>query len=225
MGNVSHKPAVPDPQTGLTPRQVKLIQSTWQTFCSGHREYGVLLFVALFTKHPHLLDLFPKFRDKDIATLMDKPVFRAHACAIGYHITSMVASLEDAAALKIMAQRVGAEHLRRNGVTPAHFEVLGDCLVDVLVDKDKRDMTVEAIQAWREFITYFVAVIKEVYDKDAALGAEATSGEWSRTHDATRDSASIAAVSVIGGHAGSSEKQPDSTRNAGSDPVESTTVF
>ncbi|KAH9377463.1 hypothetical protein HPB48_006293 [Haemaphysalis longicornis] len=178
MGNVSHKPAVPDPQTGLTPRQVKLIQSTWQMFCSSHREYGVLLFVALFTKHPHLLDLFPKFRDKDIATLMDKPVFRAHACAIGYHITSMVASLEDAAALKIMAQRVGAEHLRRNGVTPAHFEVLGDCLVDVLVDKDKRDMTVEAIQAWREFITVSLLLVALVFSIRLSFCVSNSTWDW-----------------------------------------------
>lgn len=182
------------------------------------------LFLSMFAQHPHLLALFPKFRDKGITTVMNDPAFRAHGCAIGYHLTSMVASLEDAAALKVLAQRVGAEHLKRDGVKPAHFEVMGGCIIDVVGASDKRHMTVEAIQAWRKFITYLVAVIQDVYDKDAALGAEATSREWSRTHEATWDSDSITPSSVISSHAGSSKKQPFSIRKSVSERIEGPAV-
>lgn len=222
MGNASHKPAVPDTPTGLTPCQVKLVQSTWQTFCSGDREYGVLPFLFMFAQHPRFLALFPNFRYKAITTLMDDPVFRAHGCAIGYHLSSMVASLEDAAALEVLVRRNAAEHLKRDGVKPAHFEVMGSCIVEVMRAKDERHMTAEAIQAWWKFITYLVAVIRDVYDEAASGAAEAISMEWSRTAE---DSGSTAAVSVTGCHVGTSEKQPHSTLEPVRDPAEEPAVL
>lgn len=225
MGNISRKPAVPDAQTGLRPRQVKLIQSTWQTFCSGNREYGLLVFLSLFAQHPELLALFPKFRDSPVATLKDDPAFRAHGCAIGYHLSAMVASLEDAAALEVMAQRQAAEHLKRDGVEPAHFGVIGGCIVDVMRAKHVRDMTAEATEAWGKFFTYLVGVIKAQYDEAAARGAEASSMEWNPAADVTLDSGSIAAASVTGSHVVSPKKQPYSALEPVAERTEGATAL
>lgn len=211
MGNVSRKPSVPDTETGLTPRQVKLVQSTWKSFCSSDHEYGVLLFLFMFAQHPEYLALFRAFRDKPLRVLKYDPVFRAHGWTIGYHLTSMVTSLEDAAVLKVLACRNAAKHLKRNGVVPDHFEVMGACIVDVMRAKVERQMTPEAVEAWCKFFAYLVAVIKDVYDE--ARCAEAGSTEGRRKAEASRDSGgSTAPASVTGNHAGSSRKQPYSTQ-------------
>ncbi|KAH9377465.1 hypothetical protein HPB48_006291 [Haemaphysalis longicornis] len=160
MGNISLKADAPDTQTGLTPRQVKLVQSTWQTFCTSEREYGALLFSYMFAQQPELQELFPKFRDKPLRALKDDLLFRAHGCAVGYHLTSMVASLEDAAALKVLAWRNALKHLKRNGVLPDHFEVMGNCIVDAMRAKDVRPMTAEVVKAWWKFTEVSVLIVR-----------------------------------------------------------------
>ncbi|XP_077534397.1 globin-like [Haemaphysalis longicornis] len=152
MGNASHKlGGVPDEHTGLTPNQVNLVQQTWSTYCSSHHEYGKKLFLSMFAKHPDYLALFPNFCDKPQTALKDDPLFRAHTCAIGYHLTSMVDSLNEPATFEILARQNAAEHVNRKGVQPVHFEAMGDCVVDVLRVSDKRHMTPDAVEAWRKF--------------------------------------------------------------------------
>ncbi|XP_050028831.1 uncharacterized protein [Dermacentor andersoni] len=169
MGNASRKTGeLPDEASGMTENQKNLIRSTWRTFCNDNREYGVLMFLSLFVKHPELLPMFRNFRSKHVATLKDDPAFRAHGCAVGYHLTSMVENLTDPATFEVLVRRNATEHLRRKGVTPHHFELMGECVVGVLQAKEERIMTPAAVEAWKKFLSYMVAIIKDVFDKAAA---------------------------------------------------------
>ncbi|KAH9376545.1 hypothetical protein HPB48_001669 [Haemaphysalis longicornis] len=125
----------------MTEKQMKAIKDTWHRFCDNNREYGVFLFLSLFIKHPEFLPMFPHFKGKPVSALKDDPMFRAHGCAIGYHITSLVDSLGDPAKFEVLARRNATDHLKRKGVKPSHFEVLGQCMVDVLQSKDEKYMT------------------------------------------------------------------------------------
>ncbi|XP_065289757.1 uncharacterized protein [Dermacentor albipictus] len=168
MGNTSRKTGeLPDEVSGLTENQKNLVRSTWRTFCNDNREYGVLMFLSLFVKHPEFLRMFHNFRSKHVATLKDDPAFRAHGCAVGYHLTSMVENLTDPAAFEVLVRRNATEHLRRKGVTPHHFELMGGCVVDVLQAKEGRIMTPAALEAWKKFLSFMVAIIKDVFDKAA----------------------------------------------------------
>ncbi|KAK8786350.1 hypothetical protein V5799_023874, partial [Amblyomma americanum] len=152
MGNIHRKKGeLPYELTGLTENEVKLVQQTWRKFSSENPECGVLLFLSLFIKHPEYIQLFDPFRGKPIAALKDNPTFRAHGCSIGYHITSMVESLRDPGTFEILVRRNATEHMRRKGVKPLHFEVMGQRIVDVLQATDERHMTPAAVNAWRKF--------------------------------------------------------------------------
>ncbi|XP_054923174.1 globin-like [Dermacentor andersoni] len=173
MGNSPRKTGeVPDEMTGLTEHQKELVQATWRSFTSHNREYGALIFLSLFVKHPEYLRMFRNFRGKSVAQLKDDPIFRAHGCSIGYHVTSMVESLGDPASLEVLVRRNATEHLRRKGVKPHHFEVMGQCLMDVLRAREERVMTPEAIEGWGKFLTLMVRIIKDVFEKAAAERAE-----------------------------------------------------
>ncbi|XP_054923091.1 hemoglobin subunit alpha-D-like [Dermacentor andersoni] len=159
MGNAQRKTGeIPDEMTGLTENQKKLVQATWRSFTSHNREYGPLVFLSLFVKHPEYLRMFRNFRSKSVSQLKDDPIFRAHGCSIGYHVTSMVESLGDPAALEVLVRRNATEHLRRKGVKPYHFEILGQCLVDVLQAREERLMTPEAIEGWGKFLAVSLRV-------------------------------------------------------------------
>ncbi|XP_077494461.1 cytoglobin-1-like [Amblyomma americanum] len=176
MGNIHRKKGeLPDELTGLTENEVKLVQQTWRKFSTENPECGVLLFLSLFIKHPEYIQLFDPFRGQAIAALKDNPTFRAHGCSIGYHITSMVESLRDPGTFEILVRRNATEHMRRKGVKPLHFEVMGQRIVDVLQATDERHMTPAAVQAWRKFFACMVAIIQDVYDKAAAERAERAS--------------------------------------------------
>ncbi|KAH6933158.1 hypothetical protein HPB50_012527 [Hyalomma asiaticum] len=154
MGNAARRAGeLPDQASGLTESEKKLIKSTWSTFCSNNREYGVLLFLSLFVKHPEYLPMFRNFRAKHVAALKDDPAFRAHGCAVGYHLTSMVDNISDPATFEVLVRRNATEHLRRKGVRPHHFQVMGECVIDVLQAKEDRLMTPAAVDAWKKFLS------------------------------------------------------------------------
>lgn len=182
MGNASRKLGdIPDEQSGMTEKEMKLLKDTWHRFCDNNREYGVFLFLSLFIKHPELQPMFPHFKGKPVSALKDDPMFRAHGCAIGYHITSLVDSLGDPAKFEVLARRNATDHLKRKGVKPYHFEVLGQCMVDVLQSKDEKHMTPAAVEAWQKFLSYFVAIIKDVFEQAAQDRAEQSSQGSNRT--------------------------------------------
>lgn len=195
MGNTSRKTGqLPDEVSGLTDNQKNLIRSTWRTFCNNNREYGVLLFLSLFVKHPQYLPMFRNFRSKHVATLKDDPAFRAHGCAVGYHLTSMVENLADPATFEVLVRRNATDHLRRKGVRPHHFEVMGQCVVDVLQAKEERMMTPEAVEAWTKFLSYMVAIIKDVFDKAAAeRGSKYADSSSERSATSVMDEAALTA--------------------------------
>ncbi|KAH9378055.1 hypothetical protein HPB48_010607 [Haemaphysalis longicornis] len=154
MGNASRKAGdLPEEESGLTENQMKLIKDTWHRFCDRTPESGVLVFVWLFAQHPEFVELFPSFRSKPLRTFKDDPAFRAHGCAIGYHISSLVDSLGDPAQFEVLVRRNATEHLKRDGVQPHHFEVMGNCLVDLLHSQDEKRMTPAAIEAWQKLLS------------------------------------------------------------------------
>ncbi|KAH7956611.1 hypothetical protein HPB52_011031 [Rhipicephalus sanguineus] len=58
----------------------------------------------------------------------------------------MVESLGDPPSLEVLVRRNATEHLRRKGVKPHHFEVLGGCLVAVLQSTEEKLMTPAAVE-------------------------------------------------------------------------------
>ncbi|KAH7956612.1 hypothetical protein HPB52_011032 [Rhipicephalus sanguineus] len=68
MGNAPRKLGeVPDEHTGLTEAEMVLVQESWRSFCDHYRDYGVLIFLSMFAKHPEYLPMFLNFRGKTVA--------------------------------------------------------------------------------------------------------------------------------------------------------------
>ncbi|KAL3200184.1 hypothetical protein MRX96_043596 [Rhipicephalus microplus] len=152
MGELPH--TIP----GLTENEKNLIESTWRAFCSNNCEYGVLLFLSMFVRHPEYLPMFRNFRAKHLA-------IREHRCVIGYHLMSMVENILDPATFEVLVRRNATEHLRRQGVRLRPFEVI---VIDVLEAEEKRLITPAAVDAWEKFLSYMVTIIADVFDKAAS---------------------------------------------------------
>ncbi|KAL1476458.1 hypothetical protein MTO96_036479 [Rhipicephalus appendiculatus] len=123
MGSAFRK-EVPDPRTHLTERERSVVTHTWKRFQGAHKDYGELIFLTMFSRHPDYLQLFRHFKDKSIDELPADAQFRAHACAVAYQLSSMVDSVHDSVLLEALIRKNAMSHLERPGVHPFHFQFL-----------------------------------------------------------------------------------------------------
>ncbi|KAH8032271.1 hypothetical protein HPB51_024048 [Rhipicephalus microplus] len=168
MGNALHHDAE-DNTTGFTEKERRLLHESWQNFTKRHPDYGVILFTALFVKHPEYQKLFKKFRDKELGTFMRDPVFTDHASTAGRQITAMVDALETPGILLEIITKNMEFHPIGSGMKPKHYVEMGRVLVDVLsADEDER-ATRATIKAWEKFLHLINQKTIEVYAEEARL--------------------------------------------------------
>ncbi|KAK8776283.1 hypothetical protein V5799_030372, partial [Amblyomma americanum] len=132
----------------MTPREKRLVRDSWRRFCDKNPDYGVLLFLSMFTKHPQYIALFRSFRGKNVRQLHEDPTFRAHAYAVGHQLSAMVESLEDPLVLIELIRKNATNHRMRQGVRPENFEGLFSAVVEEMVSSDVSLMTQATVKAW-----------------------------------------------------------------------------
>lgn len=168
MGNALHRDTE-DGTTGLTEKERRLIHESWQNFTKKHPDYGILLFTALFVKHPEYQKLFKKFKDKELGTLMRDPIFTDHASTAGRQITAMVDSLETPGILLEIITKNIEFHPIGSGVMPEHYVEMGRVLIEVLrADEDERT-TRATIKAWEKLLHLMNQKTTEVYAEEVKL--------------------------------------------------------
>ncbi|KAH7956613.1 hypothetical protein HPB52_011033 [Rhipicephalus sanguineus] len=164
MGSAFRK-EVPDPRTHMTERERGVVTRTWKSFQGAHKDCGELIFLTMFSRHPDYLQLFHQFRGKIIDELPEDAQFRAHACAVGYQLCSMVDSVSDSVLLEALIRKNAISHLERQGVHPFHFQSMGLATIEAMKAHDERSMNNMAIAAWEKFFAFLLAVTVRVFEE------------------------------------------------------------
>ncbi|KAL1448508.1 hypothetical protein MTO96_044045 [Rhipicephalus appendiculatus] len=170
MGNFWAKEPV-NKRTGMTRSENKLVQTTWNTFCRKHPDFGSLLLLAMFTQHPEYQKLFPKFKGRELRVLRDGAKFRAFGQAVGHQLTAIVNSLDDYEDLLAVARQNAVEHARREGVQADHFEGFFSAALSQMIEGNRSAMKPAAITAWEKFFETLNMITKHAFD-EAAKEAE-----------------------------------------------------
>lgn len=147
MGNTLKKDDIDD-RLGITDRERKAVKRSWHQFCKLHPNAGELIFVAMFTKHPEYLILFPPFQDKTLDELEGDPKFKAHATIVAHQLTAIVDTLDDTSILIELLRKNALNHTRLEGVTPSHLESLTHIITDVMRTKLGSRMTRATAASW-----------------------------------------------------------------------------
>ncbi|KAH6948855.1 hypothetical protein HPB50_026606 [Hyalomma asiaticum] len=163
----------------LTDREKKLIRNSWRKFCEKNPDYGVRIFISMFAKHPEYLQLFPRFRDKELRTLRNDAKFRAHACAVGHQLSAIVECIEDEEVLVELIRKNAANHLPRAGVRPSNFESLSEAALEQMMASNKALMTPATVCAWNKLFEKMNRITRSVYEEadDFTTTTQATSTE------------------------------------------------
>ncbi|XP_050029045.2 globin-like [Dermacentor andersoni] len=174
MGASVVKAGLADEPMGMTDREKKLVRSSWQRFCDVNHNYGMLLFMGMFTKHPDYLNLFKQFRGRDLRSLHIDHKFRAHASAVGHQLSAMIECLDDPEVLIVLIQKNALSHTTRN-VKPANFEGLFEAVIEEMTASEKSLMKTATVTAWEKLFETVNLITRCVYDEVAASSGAAVS--------------------------------------------------
>ncbi|XP_065283256.1 globin-like [Dermacentor albipictus] len=166
MGNVLRK-NFSNQQCPLTERDKILIRNSWRMYCERNPDYDVSIFIGMFAKYPEYLQLFPRFRDKELRALRNDAAFRAHACAVGQQLSAIVECIEDDEAFVELIRKNAADHVPRAGVRPANFEGFFAAALEQMVACNRALMTPATVDAWQRLFEIMNTITRNVY-KEAA---------------------------------------------------------
>jgi hemoglobin-like flavoprotein len=102
----------------MTTRQIQLVQQSWETVKPIAQQAGELFYQKLFDKAPQVRHLFKE----DIS---------GQAGKLGYMLTYVVSRLDNLDTIVVDVQKLAVRH-NKYGAEPAHYAVVGECLLATL---------------------------------------------------------------------------------------------
>ncbi|XP_067000246.2 globin [Anabrus simplex] len=152
---------VPDPATGLTPRQKRYVTESWAIVRKDLKTHGRGVLLAFFTSNPVYIKNFKAFQNMELSELPGNKKFLAHANAVIYALTSIVDNLDETEVLVEMLRKLGKNHGQRN-IEKIQFNRLRFALMEYLKENLGREvMTPEAEEAWNEVLDVAFSIIFE----------------------------------------------------------------
>jgi len=143
----------------LDERDIALVQQTWaQAALLGVEAVGVVLFTNIFEIAPEAKDLFPF---KVETNVLHSPVLKAHGVKVVTTIATAVSLLGDLDTLVPVLQSLGLRHMGYK-VLPAHYDVVGEALINTLSTALGINMTPTVTNAYLKVYTII---------KDTMVGA------------------------------------------------------
>lgn len=118
----------------MTQEQIQLVQQSWKKVMPVAKQAGLIFYSKLFEAAPGVRHLFKE----DITEQANKLV-----TILGY----VVVKLNDLEALLPEVRRLGVRH-NSYGTEPAHYEVVGQCLIATLKEGLGSEWTAEVQDAW-----------------------------------------------------------------------------
>lgn len=132
------------------------VQDTWKMVEANLEDNGVAFFKAIFEIAPGALQLF-SFRD--VENVYESPELRAHAKRVMTTVGVAVAGLRDIGKLVPVLEMLGKKHLTY-GVLPAHYDVVGQALLQTLEAGLGAHWTPDVHKAWSDVYGTVAGVMK-----------------------------------------------------------------
>lgn len=113
------------------PETIGALQSSWALVVGlGLDAVGVLFFKRIFEIAPAAIALFP-FKDEPADAIYESATFKGHAAKVMGTVDKAVSLLTEVPTLLPVLEGLGARH-KGYGVIAAHYDIVGQALLDTL---------------------------------------------------------------------------------------------
>eukprot|EP00470_Lotharella_oceanica_P006262 CAMPEP_0170176996 /NCGR_PEP_ID=MMETSP0040_2-20121228/9734_1 /TAXON_ID=641309 /ORGANISM="Lotharella oceanica, Strain CCMP622" /LENGTH=200 /DNA_ID=CAMNT_0010419477 /DNA_START=148 /DNA_END=751 /DNA_ORIENTATION=- len=190
----------------LTPKERKLVTTTWAAVMQGKTKHGIVLFQNIFEIAPPARALFKFGKAND---LQASELARLHADGVMDTVDFAVQRLDNLGEVVPALQKLGAMHAKYK-VLPAHFPIVGQALLKTLGDGLGEHWTSEVEVAWLKSLDHRrrrdETEIGEGYEKSKKkkalkVGKKGTEGQNPSQNGCGTTAMAMSAVLAVAGFA------------------------
>ncbi|XP_076242687.1 globin 1 [Calliopsis andreniformis] len=156
---------VVDPKLGLTGREKRFVQQTWNILRANSIETGVAIMTSYFKKYPQYHQVFTAFKDIPVDELSTNKKFQAHCQNIMTTLNNAFDALNDIDLMEAVLHTVGERHGRR-GQNRQQFIDLKGVIMEVMKCSLKSKFSPEVEAAWDKTIDLAFSKIFEEMEKN-----------------------------------------------------------
>lgn len=132
----------------LTADKIELVETTWAAAATlGSETVGVLLFENIFKLAPGAVAMFGFADEVEERGLANSPKLKGHAVAVVETVATAIGMLGDLDTLVPVLEDLGTTHVGY-GIAAAHYDVVGQALIDTLAAGLGDKFTPHVKDAW-----------------------------------------------------------------------------
>lgn len=157
---------VPDPATGLTPREKEAVKNSWAVLAQKKqlRKHGVEFFIMLFEDYPYMQPAFNAFKGMTSEELRRDKTMYSHALTVMYSIGSLVDNLDDPEQLVLLVRKIAFNHLQRD-IGLKYFEDLKNMFPKFLEARVGPAATPFIKESWAKFLGVMNSVVQQTEEE------------------------------------------------------------
>ncbi|XP_035432528.2 cytoglobin isoform X3 [Spodoptera frugiperda] len=151
-----------NPISGLTRREVNLIQKSWAPVNADKAANGAELLRRFFTAYPAAKEFFKMIKGMPEEQYLENPQFKAHVINLMTALNLAVENLNQPEVVAAMMNKLGESHGRRK-IKEQNFQDLKQVIVKMFIEVLKLDDT--TLGAWGKAVDFWYKHIFETLNK------------------------------------------------------------
>ncbi|XP_046637057.1 uncharacterized protein LOC124315428 [Daphnia pulicaria] len=142
-----------DPQTKLTPHQIRDVQTSWENLRSDRNSLVSAIFIKIFKETPRAQKHFTKFANVAVDSLSGNADYEKQIALVADRLDTIIAAMNDKLQLLGNINYMRYSHQPPRAIPRERFEDFARVLLDVLVSKG---VSADDMDSWKGVLTVFV---------------------------------------------------------------------
>ncbi|KAI9562898.1 2-domain hemoglobin [Daphnia sinensis] len=142
-----------DPQTKLTPHQIRDVQTSWENIRADRNSMVSAIFIKLFKETPRTQKHFVKFASVAIDALPENAEYNKQVALVADRLDTIISAMNDKLQLLGNINYMRYTHQPPRAIARERFEDFARLLLDVLSSKG---VSADDMDSWRGVLTIFV---------------------------------------------------------------------
>ncbi|XP_028842766.1 cytoglobin-like [Denticeps clupeoides] len=150
----------------LSESEVEMIQRSWVPVFQKNEAAWIAVLIRLFSNFPSSKQFFSQFQHIDNPEEMKQSVqLKNHSKRAMKAMNTLVENLHDDDKVALVLSVMGKSHAIKHKVDPKYFKILGEVLLEVLVEDFPDSFSPDVQEAWGKLMALMYCHVTRVYSE------------------------------------------------------------